>query len=80
MIERAAWIISIIYLTAHKKTPLSSEKLESYFFAEWGKSVLLLYPTIYEKLKKNFLTLEDDLKFEWSASISYYVMPYIKLG
>ncbi len=32
------------------------------------------------KIEKKNLILKDDLKFEWSASIRYYVIPYIKLG
>ncbi len=32
------------------------------------------------KIEKKILTLKDDLKFEWSASIRYYIMLYIKLG
>ncbi len=63
-----------------ENTP-KQRKIWIVFFCRMGfiGTITLSY-NLWKIKKKFFLTLKDVLKFEWSASIRYYAMPYIKLG
>ncbi len=59
---------------------LYAAKNSNCIFLQNGVNRYYYFILQFMKNQKKVLTLKDDLKFEWSVSIRYYVMPYIKLG